>query len=195
MAAISKDSTLLEVAALVSEALDRAGIRATLSGGSAVSIYTENRYQSQDLDFVTAAMVDELAPALAPLGFRHSPGVRIAQFTHPLVEWYLEFPASPLTFGTLQADHEECAEIPLSIGTLRIITPTQSVMDRLVAAFEWSDPQSREQASLVAAHSDIEWDALKAWFADQGYPETEFEQFRLAVAAIRGSDGERSDSD
>ncbi len=43
---------LTELAAIVSDALQRVGIVATLSGGAAVSIYTENRYQSEDLDFV-----------------------------------------------------------------------------------------------------------------------------------------------
>ncbi|MEE8118941.1 MAG: hypothetical protein V3T39_05205, partial [Gammaproteobacteria bacterium] len=72
MPEITKNSTLLEVAALVSNSLQKAGITATLSGGSDVSIYTENVYLSKDLDFVTAALVDELVLALAPLGFVHT---------------------------------------------------------------------------------------------------------------------------
>ena len=57
---ISESTTLVELAAIVSETLEQAGIVATLSGGAAVSIYTENRYLSEDLDFVTVALVDEL---------------------------------------------------------------------------------------------------------------------------------------
>lgn len=57
MSAITEDSTLLEVAALVSAELQNAGIAATLSGGAAVSIYTDNAYQSKDLDFVTASVL------------------------------------------------------------------------------------------------------------------------------------------
>lgn len=101
MSAITRESTLPEVAALVSDALQNAGIAATLSGGSAVSIYTENAYQSRDLDFVTAALIADLIPALAPLGFQHTGVPRLSQFDHPLIEWYLEFPPSPLTFGHL----------------------------------------------------------------------------------------------
>jgi len=185
MSEITSDSTLLEVAALVSGALENAGIIATLSGGGAVSIYTENVYQSYDLDFVTAAMIAELTPALEPLGFRHAPGTRFAQFEHPLVEWYLEFPTSPLTFGHLEAGHGDCAVIELPVGQLRVITPTQSIMDRLAAAFAWSDPQSREQAILVAANNEVDWDALQTWVADEGQPEVEFERFRDAVEAAR----------
>jgi hypothetical protein len=57
---ISERTSLPELAALVSEALKRAGMTATLSGGAAVSIYSDNRYLSEDLDFVTAALVNEL---------------------------------------------------------------------------------------------------------------------------------------
>jgi hypothetical protein len=37
---------------------------ATLSGGAAVSIYSNNAYQSQDLDFVTAAMLADITAAV-----------------------------------------------------------------------------------------------------------------------------------
>lgn len=183
MATITGDSTLLEVAVVVSEALEKAGITATLSGGGAVSIYSDNIYQSFDLDFVTAAMAAELAPVLEQLGFQHTPGTRAAQFEHPLVDWYLDFRASPLTFGSFEAGHEDCTVISLPAGRLRIITPTQSVMDRLAAAFEWRDPQSRDQAVLVAANNAIEWEILRRWFADEGYSETEYERFRNAAEA------------
>lgn len=55
MARITQDTTVNELAAIISQALEAAGIVATLSGGAAVSVYTENDYQSYDLDFVTAA--------------------------------------------------------------------------------------------------------------------------------------------
>ncbi len=42
---ISAETTAVELAARVSQALEVAGIRATLSGGGAVSIYTRNLYQ------------------------------------------------------------------------------------------------------------------------------------------------------
>ena len=53
MAEITSSTSLEELAAIISQALEVAGILATLSGGAAVSIYTNNRYQSEDLDFVT----------------------------------------------------------------------------------------------------------------------------------------------
>ncbi len=66
---ITEATTLTELAAIVSDALERKGIVATLSGGAAVSIYSDNRYVSEGLDFVTIALVKELRMALEPLGF------------------------------------------------------------------------------------------------------------------------------
>jgi hypothetical protein len=83
---ITAKSTLEDVAAIISTALERAGIAATLSGGAAVSIYSNNEYQSKDLDFVTAALVPDLAPVLEVLGFEHTGIPRMSQFSHPLIE-------------------------------------------------------------------------------------------------------------
>jgi hypothetical protein len=181
MPTISPYSTLKDVAAIISSALERAGIPATLSGGAAVSIYSDNEYQSKDLDFVTAATVSDLSPVLKKLGFVHTGVPRMSQFSHPKVEWFVEFPPTPITFGNLFVTHEQCAIIDLPAGQLRIVTPTQSVMDRLAAAIAWKDAQSREQAILVAANQDIDWDELRTWFANEGETSEEFDRFRAAV--------------
>lgn len=83
---ITRESTVEEVAAIVSDALESAGIMAMLSGGSAVTIYSNNQYLSRDLDFVTSAMVDDLKPVLEGLGFEHVGVPRLSQFSHPSVE-------------------------------------------------------------------------------------------------------------
>jgi hypothetical protein len=109
----------------------------------------------------------------------------MSQFSHPLVEWYVEFPPTPISFGHLHVTHEQCAVIELPAGTLRIVTPTQSVMDRLAAAIAWNDAQSREQAILVAATQEINWMELRTWFANEGETDEEFERFRTAVELAR----------
>lgn len=102
MPRITTDTTVEELAAIVSQALHAEGITATLSGGGAVSIYTRNEYQSEDLDFVTAASHKELRSAIEPLGFAASRNRR--QFEHPGTHWLIEFPPSPLGFGELVVD-------------------------------------------------------------------------------------------
>ena len=181
MPGITANSTLLDVAAIVSSALEHAGITATLSGGAAVSIYSNNEYQSKDLDFVTAALIADLSPVVNELGFVHTGVPRMCQYSHPLVDWFVEFPPTPISFGHLYVTHEQCATIQLPAGTLRIVTPTQSVMDRLAAAIAWKDAQSRQQAILVAANNEIEWGDLRVWFKNEGESDAEFERFRSAV--------------
>ncbi len=95
----------------------------------------------------------------------------------------MEFPPSPLAFGNLYVDHKDCAVIEMAVGELRIITPTQSVMDRLAAAFHWNDPQSQDQAILVAASQQIDWESLQLWFKNEGESDAKYQQFRQAVMA------------
>ncbi len=170
MASISRDTSLPELAAIVSDALEAAGIVATLSGGGAVSIYTENRYQSEDLDFVTTALLEDLEPVLELLGFVHTGRPRLSVFEHPETRWYLEFPPAPLAFGGTYVDASQCAMVPTPRGNIRIITPTHAVMDRLMAAAAWQDPPSLEQAVLVATHQSqrIDWGEIDAWVAAEG---------------------------
>lgn len=159
------DTTIEEIAALVSRALDAAGIDATLSGGAAVSIYTENEYESADLDFVTSARNEMIATALAPLGFEYRPGRR--EFYHPDAKYYLEFPSGPLAFGETLAE-DDATIITTKHGPIRIITPTQTVMDRLTPYIHWRDPQAFEQAVMVARRHEIDWETLASWAAREG---------------------------
>jgi len=106
---ITEKTTLTESAGIVSDVLEREGIVVTLSGSAAVSIYTDNRYVSEDLDFVTVALVKELRMALEPLGFKHTGTPRLSVFEHPKMRWYLEFPPAPLSFGGTYVDPPQCA--------------------------------------------------------------------------------------
>ena len=167
---IDENTTLVDFAAIVSDALENAGIIATLSDGAAVSIYTGNRYQSVDLDFVTVALIKDLKIALEPLGFQHTGQPRLSVFEHPHSMWYLEFPPAPLSFGGTYVDPSDCPLIDVGLGSLRIITPTHSVMDRIIAAAAWNELQSLEQALLVVESqaSKINWSAIDEWVGREG---------------------------
>ena len=183
-ASITAKTTMLELAARVSEALEAAGVIATLSGGSAVSVYTDNRYQSEDLDFVTPALLDELEPVLERLGFAHKGSPRLSVFEHPATKWYLEFPPAPLSFGGTYVDVSRSAVLSTPAGKVRIITATHSIMDRLSAAASWQDAPSLEQAVLVATHQtgNIDWDEIDTWVVTEGVAETrEIGEFYRAV--------------
>jgi len=147
-----------EVAALVCTTLDQHGIRVVLSGGAVVSIYSHNEYQSKDLDFIAEGISKQVAPAMQELGFTKETG---RHWTHPRTEYWVEFPPGPVQVGdTIVTEH---AEITTSVGVLRLLAPTECVMDRLAAYYHWNDPQGLEQAIRVALKCDINLDRIEAW--------------------------------
>ncbi|MBN2405124.1 MAG: hypothetical protein JXE06_06040 [Coriobacteriia bacterium] len=166
MSTVDRTTTLVELATLISEALEGAGIASTLSGGAVVSIYTRNEYESYDLDFITSERNSAIARALAPLGFHHQPGTRA--FIHPDTEYFAEFPPGPLGLGETVLDHQDAAVIETGYGRLRILTPTQSVMDRLAAYIAWSDGQALDQAVMIARNHELDWSALAGWAEREG---------------------------
>ncbi len=93
---INEQTSLVEIASLVSGVLTEAGIDAVLSGGGAVTFYSKNEYMSTYLDFVTIERKKRIAPILKQLGFESSSG---KDFHHPNSKFYIEFPAGPLAFG------------------------------------------------------------------------------------------------
>jgi hypothetical protein len=158
---VDRETSLEEMAALVSQTLERAGIQATLSGGGAVSMYTENEYESYDLDFVTSERNTVIAKVIEPLGFRHRAGTR--EFRHPDSDYYVEFPAGPLSFGETIVPNAAAATLQTVFGPIRIVTPTQSVMDRLAAYVAWKDNQAFDQAVMIAHRHPLDWSALREW--------------------------------
>lgn len=167
MTVISKQTSILDLAGIVGAALERANITAVLSGGAAVSIYTDNRYKSMDLDFVSTAETAAIETALSPLGFKRQVGSRY--FTHVDTDYVLEFPSGPLAVG-----HQlvlDWSQLDTGAGVVQLLTPTQLIMDRLAAYFHWNDPQSLDQAVWIANDHSIDFDELKVWAEREDHSE------------------------
>ena len=182
MARINASTTIEELAAVVSAALEAAGINAVLSGGAVVSIYTNNEYESGDLDFVSPASADRIAEAIAPLGFRR----KGRMFSHPRTPLFVEFPAGPLAIGDQLIRTEEVAEKRTALGKIRLLTPTQCVMDRLAAYFHWNDLQSLDQAVMVASSHDISIRRIETWARREGETE-KLRKFKQALVKRKAS--------
>ncbi len=70
MSQIHKGLTVAELGAIVSEALNSAGIQAVLCGGSVATIYSGHQLESKDLDFVVARVDKKrIAELFTELGF------------------------------------------------------------------------------------------------------------------------------
>lgn len=55
---------------------------------------------------------------------------------------------------------------------MRIVSPTQIVMDRLAAFVHWGDRQSFDQAVLVASSAGTDWEVLGEWAEREGVDST-----------------------
>ena len=180
MKAVEKMS-LGELAAFVCDHLRRHGITAMLSGGACVSIYTDNRYQSSDLDFVETATAGgkRIKQALAEIGFVE----KDRYFVHPDTEFFVDFPAGPPAVGSEPV--REIQEITFSTGRLALLSPTDCVKDRLAAYYYWNDRQCLDQALLVAEMKEIDLREIQRWSGVEN-KSIEFQSIREAfVKAAR----------
>lgn len=179
MSAITRDMPVADLAALVCQHLADHGIEAVLTGGAVVTIYSENEYQSNDLDFITTSRRSALLKAMSGLGFTLTSD---RYFAHPDTPFYVEFPAPPLAIGNEPVT--SLAEQRRPTGVLRLLTPTQCVMDRLAAYYHWDDRQSFRQAALVAARHSIDWAHVERWSKAEGHA-LKYRTFRDALAQGR----------
>jgi hypothetical protein len=175
---ITSKTTLKQLAFIVSNDLIKEGITATLSGGGAVTIYSENRYVSHDLDFVSAADVERLAKVMDRLGF-HRDG---RHFTHPETEFTVQFPPAPVMLGSYRSKEE--FHLQQGKKRLRILSPTESVMDRLAGFFAWRDRQNFKQALTIASRHDVNLSKISRWAKAEGFQE-QYKQFLEALTELR----------
>lgn len=155
---IGPDTSLETLAGIVSETLERAGVAAVLCGGAVVSIYSHNEYQSHDLDFVTSDGLRRLGTVMAELGFEPGKG---RYFVHPHTEFSVEFPAGPVMIGDQLVT--EVAHHRTQGGTVRLLTPTDAVKDRLAAFLHWNDRQGVEQALQIIRRQAIDMGKVEQW--------------------------------
>jgi hypothetical protein len=167
-----KNMSHSELAAYIQDALQKEGITVVLSGGSAVSFYSSNKYVSKDLDLINSSFArrSKIRSVMERLGFQE----KGRYFTNPETQLFVEFPDGPLSVG--EEPVKEISEFKLSTGTLRILSPTDCVKDRLCAFYFWNDLQGLEQAVLVAESQQVDLKEIKRWSKVEG-KEKEFKAF------------------
>jgi len=166
-----------ELAAYVADHLHQKGIDVVLVGGACICIYSENAYSSFDLDFIATGMAgrQSIRQALAEIGFTEEQ----RYFKHQETEYFVEFPSGPLAIG--DEPPGEIASRTYLTGVLRLLSPTDSVKDRLAAYFHWKDRQSLEQAVLVAEGHPVDIAEVRRWSVKEGFT-AEFEAIRERLA-------------
>ncbi|KAF0146265.1 MAG: hypothetical protein FD156_292 [Nitrospirae bacterium] len=158
-----KSIGIKELAAIVSDKLTESGIDAILVGGACVSIYTKNKYLSSDLDFVSSTSIKEISPVLLKLGFERKSSRHFERKDCP---FYIEFVPPPAALGSEPV--VETNVLKTRLGDIILLTPTDSVKDRLAAYYHWTDPQALEQALLIARSQKINLQEVKRWSEKEG---------------------------
>jgi len=162
-----------ELAAYIDTHLRENGINVVLSGGAAVSVHSDHKYVSKDIDFIGRYDVNhrKVEEVMAEIGFTKTG----RYYFHPKTKYFAEFISGPATVG--QDPIGDTVEIELATGLIRILSPTDSVKDRLASYFHFKDRQGLEQAVLIAASNQIDLDDIEAWSIREG-KEKEFSDFR-----------------
>jgi len=156
--------SLGELAAFIDTHLRNKNINVVLSGGASVAIYSNHKYVSKDLDFIGRFSIDhkKVESAMLEIGFEKQG----RYYHHPKTSYFAEFISGPPTVG--QDPISEIHEVELLTGIVRIISPTDSVKDRLAAFYHWGDNQSLEQALLISRSNDIDIENVKLWSIREG---------------------------
>ncbi|MDR3558279.1 MAG: hypothetical protein P4L61_01980 [Candidatus Pacebacteria bacterium] len=166
-----QEMSIGELAAFICSYLRDNGVEVVLSGGGCVSIYTDNKYASLDLDFIEfrgPRGKKKLKSILKEIGFSCKGASRY--FEHPDTEISLEFPSPPLSVGKEPVKEIIVKHFPT--GDLSMISPTDCVKDRLAAYYHWQDRQSLEQALSVTKDNPIDLGEVERWSANEGMAES-----------------------
>jgi hypothetical protein len=168
-----KNMSQAELAAYIQDSLQTEGINVVLSGGSAVSFYSSDKYVSKDLDLINTnfAKRSKIKSVMEKIGF-HEQG---RYFVNPATQFFVEFPEGPLSVG--EEPVKEISEFELATGTLRVISATDCVKDRLCAFYFWNDQQGLAQAVLVTESQNVDLKEIKRWSKTEG-KEKEYEIFK-----------------
>jgi hypothetical protein len=172
---IDKQSSLVDVAFVVCTALDRTGVIAVLTGGSAAVFYSAE-VMSRDIDFIVTLAATDARPhqALHDLGFRVTNGY----YAHPDSPFTVEFPPGPLMVGSDAITKH--ATIENQRGKLHVLRRTDCVRDRLAAFYFWNDRSSLRSAVRVAESGAIDFSTVQAWSERENNRE-KYLEFRAAL--------------
>lgn len=168
----------IRLAAFLSSKLLEHSMKLTVVGGAAVQYYTDAEYVTGDLDAIIAGEDSEIVAALMyELGFKRTSSYR--HFEHPDLPFVVEFPPSPIEIGNRIIS--QVNTLKLEDWSVRILRVEDIIMDRIIAAVEWKDEPSLEQAKMLwlKNQSNIDRHYLEDFAKKEGYLKTLREIMKL----------------
>lgn len=154
-----KDMTLEELASYICSELEKANIEVVLSGGSCVEIYSRGDYTSYDIDLINRYndTFFKIKKVMESIDFKEEG----KYFVHEDTKYFIEFPSGPLGVG--DSDVKKIEKIVTKYGTLKLLSATDCIKDRLAAFYHWDDKQSLVQSIWVAKQNEIDFEDLENW--------------------------------
>ncbi len=155
-----------ELAAYVCDTLEKEGIETVLSGGCCVELYSKGRYTSDNIDLIDRYNGGhrKIKQIMEKLGFQEYKMKRY--FVHEDTSLFIEFPRGPLGVGDTPV--HDVSTRQTETGTLKLLTPTDCIKDRLAAYYHWDDAQSLEQAIWVACENEFDMKSIEKWSLAEG---------------------------
>ena len=170
-----KNISIRDLGSLVCEKMKEEGMDAVMVGGACVSIYTKNRYVSYDLDFVSHASLKEISRVLSGIGFSRK---STRHFVRKGCPFFIKFVAPPLSIGSEPV--KKRSTLKSRLGELVLLTPTDSLKDRLAAFYHWNDLEALEQAIMLAKAQKVNLREVRRWSEHEGHIE-KFSDFSILL--------------
>lgn len=143
----------------VASHLKRNGIDTVLVGGGVVCVYTKGLYRSGDIDLIvySGLMNKDKDLIMEQLGFKRQG----KNFFREDCQFSVEFPSGPLGIGE---DHNIVpSERDHDGQTIKLLSPTDSVKDRLASYIYYSADECLQQAVMIAKRTPINTDKVRKW--------------------------------
>ena len=172
----TESTKVLEITSLVVGELNACGLEAIMVGGAVVSIYSDNEYKSKDIDLISMDDHKKITAVMESLGFK-STG---REFFHPDFEHSVEFPSGPLGIGDDVPVKPE-GSLVFNKVKIKVLSPSQCVMDRLAWFYFSNDRQCLDQALMVASKQEISLLKIKNWSKKEG----ELEKFEIFLKKLK----------
>lgn len=170
---------LKEFAGYISEELRKRGIETILVGGACVTIYSNNRYQSYDIDYITYEDMGKVKKALKELGFTE----KQKYFLHKDCPWFIEFVSPPVAIGNEPIYIFN--KVQTSLGVIKMLRPVDSVKDRLANFYHWNDKEGLDQAINICCEQEIDLSEIEQWSRKENQLE-KFQSFITRFKKIKG---------
>ena len=103
-------------------------------------------------------------------------------FENEKCRFFIEFVNPPVALGK-EVPVTKFNEIETRRGTVKMLSPTDCVKDRLAAFFHWKDQQSLDQAVMVAKDQKVDLKNVKKWAEGEG----KVEKFNLFQSKLKES--------